>query len=209
MTRRTRSCSITRCAPTATAAARQNPDKYAEVLLSVSQPEERHTADGIKAMYGKGERTIHFKKPIPVYITYQTAFMDDAGQLQARADVYRHDKEITRILQSERRVADVPVPRITATRGVGRSHRIVAPSTLCVQQRPLGLSFRMAPQLARRLPVQRLVAPVGEGLRAKPVREGCDARYRRLARPISALAPIASVNSTISMAYMRGMSNTV
>src|SRR4029077_16869293 len=30
----------------------QNPDKYAEVLLGISQPEERYTTDRIQAMYG-------------------------------------------------------------------------------------------------------------------------------------------------------------
>ncbi len=55
------------------------PDKYAEVLLGISQPEEHYTSDRIRAMYGKSERTINFKRPIPVYITYQTAFVDDAG----------------------------------------------------------------------------------------------------------------------------------
>ena len=98
----------------------QNPDKYAEVLLGISQPEERYTTDRIQAMYGKGERTINFKKPIPVYITYQTAFVDDAGQLQARADLYGHDKEITRILHGERRVADIPIPRSYSNSGGGR-----------------------------------------------------------------------------------------
>ena len=101
----------------------QNPDKYAEVLLGISQPEERYTTDRIQAMYGKGERTIHFKKPIPVYITYQTAFVDDAGRLQARADLYGHDKEITRILHGERRVADIPIRRSYSNSG-GRPARV-------------------------------------------------------------------------------------
>ena len=98
----------------------QNPDKYAEVLLGISQPEDRYTADRIQAMYGKGERTIKFKKPIPVYITYQTAFLDDAGQLQTLADLYGHDKEITRILHGERRIADVPIPRSYSNSGASR-----------------------------------------------------------------------------------------
>ena len=98
----------------------QNPDKYAEVLLGISQPEERFTTDRIQAMYGKGERTINFKKPIPVYVTYQTALVDDAGQLQARADLYGHDKETTRILHGERRVADIPIPRSYSNSGGGR-----------------------------------------------------------------------------------------
>ena len=63
----------------------QNPDEYAEVLLGVSQPEEKYTAARIRSMYGSSERTINFKRPIPVYITYQTAFADDAGKAQARS----------------------------------------------------------------------------------------------------------------------------
>jgi len=37
--------------------------------------------------------------------------------LQVRADLYGHDKEITRILHNERRVADVPVPRSYSNSG--------------------------------------------------------------------------------------------
>jgi hypothetical protein len=89
----------------------QNPDEYAEVLLGVSQPEEHYTAQKVKSMYGSTERTIKFKNPIPVYITYQTAFVDDAGKAQSRADIYGLDKDITNILHGERRIADIPVPR--------------------------------------------------------------------------------------------------
>jgi L,D-transpeptidase YcbB len=89
----------------------QNPEQYAQVLLSLSQPEENYTAARIRNMYGSDERTINFKRPIPVYVTYQTAFVDDAGKLQTRADVYGHDKAITRVLTDERQVADIPIKR--------------------------------------------------------------------------------------------------
>jgi hypothetical protein len=46
--------------------------------------------------------------------------VDDAGQLQARADLYGHDKEITRILHGERRVADIPIKRSYSNSGGGR-----------------------------------------------------------------------------------------
>ena len=63
-------------------------------------------------MYGRGERDINFKNPIPVYITYQTAFVDDAGQLQVRADIYGHDAKMFAIMKSnERKVADIAVER--------------------------------------------------------------------------------------------------
>jgi murein L,D-transpeptidase YcbB/YkuD len=89
----------------------QNPDRYAEVLLNVSQPEDRYTAQRIRSMYGSSERTINFKKPIPVYLSYQTAFVDDAGKVQYRADIYGLDKTITNILRGDRRVADIPMRR--------------------------------------------------------------------------------------------------
>ena len=89
----------------------QNPDQYAEVLLSVSQPEDGYTAARIRGLYGSGERTINFKKQLPVYITYQTAFVDEAGKLQTRADIYGIDKDMADLLRDDRRIADVPVAR--------------------------------------------------------------------------------------------------
>jgi murein L,D-transpeptidase YcbB/YkuD len=89
----------------------QNPDEYAEVLLGVSQPEDRYTAQRIKAMYGSNERTITFKRPIPVYITYQTAFADDGGKPLARADIYGLDRDLLAILKGDRRNADTPIAR--------------------------------------------------------------------------------------------------
>jgi murein L,D-transpeptidase YcbB/YkuD len=89
----------------------QNPDEYAEVLLGISQPEEKYTAARIKAMYGSSERTLNFKRPIPVYITYQTAFVDDAGRAQARADIYGLDRSTLNILRGDRRNSDTPIAR--------------------------------------------------------------------------------------------------
>ena len=89
----------------------QNPDEYAEVLLGVSQPEEKYTAARIRSMYGTSERTINFKRPIPVYITYQTAFADDAGKPQTRADIYGLDRDLLNILRGDRRNSDTPIAR--------------------------------------------------------------------------------------------------
>ena len=89
----------------------QNPDQYAEVLLGVSQPEEKYTAARISSMYGSSERTINFKRPIPVYITYQTAFVDDAGKPQTRADIYGLDRDLLNILRGDRRNSDTPIAR--------------------------------------------------------------------------------------------------
>ncbi len=88
----------------------QFPDKYAEVLLDISNPKDGYTVDRIHHMYGTGERDIHLDTPIPVHITYQTAFVDDAGHLVFREDVYGRDAKLLAALKGdERRVADVPV----------------------------------------------------------------------------------------------------
>jgi murein L,D-transpeptidase YcbB/YkuD len=90
----------------------QHPERYAEVLLGVSQPQDGFTAARIQALYGDGERTIKFDKPIPVYVTYQTAFVDEAGRLQTRPDLYGHDKAIAGLLgDDDRQNADTPVAR--------------------------------------------------------------------------------------------------
>ncbi len=107
----------------------QNPDEYAEVLLGVSQPEDHFTAARIRSMYGSNERGITFKHPIPVYITYQTAFTDDAGKAQARADIYGLDRDLLNILHGDRRSSDTPIARNynsnnkpVASAAAGRAH---------------------------------------------------------------------------------------
>src|SRR5262249_58568242 len=72
----------------------ENPDKYAETLLSISQPEEGYTAQRIRSLYGRGERNINLKTPIPVYLTYQTVFFDKAGQGQTRPHIYWLDQNV-------------------------------------------------------------------------------------------------------------------
>lgn len=92
----------------------QNPDQYAQALLSIALPKENYTVEKIHKMYGNSEININFPKPIPVHITYQTAFVDDAGNLQTRNDVYGHDARMIAILNgSERKVADIAVGRST------------------------------------------------------------------------------------------------
>jgi murein L,D-transpeptidase YcbB/YkuD len=90
----------------------QDPVKYAEVLLSIVLPKENYTQERIRRMFGPGEININFPQPLPVHITYQTAFVDSSGQLQVRDDVYGHDTRLLAIMRGgERRVADVPIAR--------------------------------------------------------------------------------------------------
>jgi murein L,D-transpeptidase YcbB/YkuD len=90
----------------------QDPMKYAEVLLSFAAPKASYTAEGIKRMLGGEEKQIDFANQIPVHVTYQTAFVDEAGKLQFRDDVYGLDAKLMSTLRgSERQVADVAIER--------------------------------------------------------------------------------------------------
>jgi L,D-transpeptidase YcbB len=90
----------------------QSPEQYAEVLLSLSQPDEGFTPARIRSMYGGDERIINLRQPIPVHVTYQTAFVDQTGQLNLRADIYGLDAAVLKLLRgSERLIADAPIPR--------------------------------------------------------------------------------------------------
>src|SRR4029453_8482826 len=61
---------------------------------------------------GDGERTINLKNPIPVHVTYQTAFVDHSGQLNLREDIYGLDAAMLKLIPgSERIIADTPIPR--------------------------------------------------------------------------------------------------
>jgi L,D-transpeptidase YcbB len=90
----------------------QNPLTYGEKLLSLVLPKERYTEARLESMFGGSEININFPKFIPVHLTYQTAFVDDAGKLQLRDDVYGRDAKMLAILKSsERKVADIGVER--------------------------------------------------------------------------------------------------
>ncbi len=80
------------------------------MLLSIALPNENYTPEKIRKMYGSNEININFPTPIPVHITYQTAFVDDAGKLQIRDDIYGRDARLLAVLKSDqRKVADVAV----------------------------------------------------------------------------------------------------
>jgi murein L,D-transpeptidase YcbB/YkuD len=94
----------------------QNPLTYGEKLLSLVLPKERYTEARLESMFGGSEININFPKFIPVHLTYQTAFVDDAGKLQLREDVYGRDARMFAILKSnERKVADIAIERAPNT----------------------------------------------------------------------------------------------
>jgi len=90
----------------------QDPLKYGEVLLSIALPKENWTQERLHRMFGSNEQNINFPTPIPVHLTYQTAFVDEAGKLEIREDIYGRDARLLAALRGEdRRVADIAIER--------------------------------------------------------------------------------------------------
>ncbi|HET9244188.1 MAG TPA: L,D-transpeptidase family protein, partial [Xanthobacteraceae bacterium] len=88
----------------------QDPAKYAEVLLNIVHPEEHWTAARITRMFGSGEQNLQLQPtPVWVHLTYQTAFVDNAGKLQTRRDVYNLDSRTLAAIRSARGVIE-PTP---------------------------------------------------------------------------------------------------
>jgi len=79
----------------------QNPDQYAATVLNIVMPNEHYTPEKVRAMYGNSERDIKFATPLPVNITYQTAFVE-GGKLQIRKDVYGRDATMLALLRNEK-----------------------------------------------------------------------------------------------------------
>ena len=90
----------------------ENPLKYAEVLLAIARPHDGYTQERLSRMIGSGEQDIQFQNLIPVHLTYQTAFVDEAGKLSIREDVYGRDARVIAALKGEeRRFAEIPIER--------------------------------------------------------------------------------------------------
>src|SRR6516165_3681646 len=88
----------------------QDPTKYAEVLLNIARPQEHWTAARITRMFGSSEQDIQLQPtPIWVHLTYQTAFVDNAGKLQMRRDIYNLDSRTLAAIRSARGVSE-PAP---------------------------------------------------------------------------------------------------
>jgi murein L,D-transpeptidase YcbB/YkuD len=87
----------------------QNPDQYASTLLNIVMPGERYSPEKIRSMYGRSEIDLKFPTPVPVNITYQTAFVDDAGKLQFRKDIYGRDAIMVGLLKNSRKDLEVMV----------------------------------------------------------------------------------------------------
>jgi murein L,D-transpeptidase YcbB/YkuD len=65
--------------------------EFADALLS---EEKDLNAAYLKKLFGGKERTVKLTRKVPVHLTYFTAWVDEAGTLQTRDDVYGHDRRI-------------------------------------------------------------------------------------------------------------------
>ncbi len=65
------------------------PFELAQTVLGPRWPEAK-----IKGLIGGEERYVYLPKPLPIYIEYFTAFVDDAGRLQLRDDLYGYSRKV-------------------------------------------------------------------------------------------------------------------
>ncbi len=72
-----------------------NPWDFAEALLAGS---DGIGAAALRKRVGGGESWANLEQPVPVHITYFTAFVDRTGKLQLRDDIYGHDKRLAAAL---------------------------------------------------------------------------------------------------------------
>ena len=114
----------------------QDPAKYAEVLFGIARPTENWSADKIKRMFGTGEQDVQLPVPIWVHLTYQSAFVDDAGKLQIRRDIYNLDSRTLAAIKSDRSVVE-PMQERKRDEVASTSQRRAAPQA----QTPRIVSF--------------------------------------------------------------------
>jgi murein L,D-transpeptidase YcbB/YkuD len=90
----------------------EDPTKFGEVIMHLAMSGPTPNSRQIYAMFGQDEKNYKLANRPMVHLTYQTAFVDDAGKLQLRDDIYGFDARIRAILHSdERRIADVAPPQ--------------------------------------------------------------------------------------------------
>jgi murein L,D-transpeptidase YcbB/YkuD len=69
----------------------KDPFGYAVALLAIAAPRGDHSEERLRSLIGDREVEIALPRPIPVHLTYQTAFVDEDGGLAFRDDIYALD----------------------------------------------------------------------------------------------------------------------
>ncbi len=75
----------------------EKPQEFAHYLLAgqVDDPEGY-----FKGLRKRGrERRVNLERPLPVHLTYRTAWIDETGAFQFRGDIYGRDKRVARALK--------------------------------------------------------------------------------------------------------------
>ena len=89
-----------------------DPTKFGEVVLHMAMAGPAPDSRQIERLVGQDEKIFKLANRPMVHLTYQTAYVDDAGKLVMRDDIYGFDARIKTIMHTdERRVADVAPPQ--------------------------------------------------------------------------------------------------
>jgi murein L,D-transpeptidase YcbB/YkuD len=73
-----------------------DPFRFAQTVLGKGWSEDR-----VKGLIGGKERYIYLPKPLPVHLEYFTAYVDEAGRLQMRNDIYGYSRRVKAALGLE------------------------------------------------------------------------------------------------------------
>ena len=76
----------------------QDPMELARVLLAPQNPDTTPYIEGI--LNRRKERRVNLETPVPVHLTYRTAWVDPDGTYQFRADVYGRDARVLAVLRA-------------------------------------------------------------------------------------------------------------
>jgi len=90
----------------------EDPTMFGQVMLHLAMAGPTPDSRQLYSMFGQDEKIFKLQRQPRVHLTYQTAFVDDAGKLEVRDDIYGMDARIHSILHSdERKIAEVPPPQ--------------------------------------------------------------------------------------------------
>ena len=81
------------------------PRKLAEVILG---EDKGWSSDKVGGLYSGGSNEIVLSKPVPVYLTYFTAWVDENGKLQKYDDIYGHDDRMMSAMEGKAVHYDAP-----------------------------------------------------------------------------------------------------
>lgn len=87
----------------------RDPVRLAELLLSVDKGWDRKRIDGI-INGGQPNQEIRLTQPVPVHVTYFTAWVDPAGNLKLVNDIYNHESKVQLGLEGKAHL--IPKPTV-------------------------------------------------------------------------------------------------